>query len=177
MKRTIIIVSTLGVLLAFCLGAVASEKRGGALTLPDGVSASPGLEGEDYYADSVELLRDVEPIYKDNADKIDEERLGKFDYVDYENVKKRNGTVLSEGCMTYKEYCAKYPDAITGLADFSDGRMVYAIEIYYPEFDHMRIGRLYGCTAVGLYDVESGQYIGGSYAYEEAPDIQARFGR
>lgn len=44
-------------------------------------------------------------------------------------------------------------------------RVIFVAKVFYPDgFNHVRGGFIDNCLATGIYDAETGEYLGGSFA-------------
>ncbi len=115
-------------------------------------------------ADSKPLNKNPKPVLKGNSDKLNQTqyKAREENILDKEFVAKNNAEVKLSEYMTYEEYL-KLNDE-DPLTEISKDRIIYVIQIYYPDgFEHVKAGLIENCLATGLYDAETGEYIGGSY--------------
>lgn len=75
------------------------------------------------------------------------------------------GEVRYTGYMTYGEYLAYNGEGVESKsAEIAEDRVVFVVQVYYPAgFEHVRAGFIENCLATGIYDAETGEYLGGSF--------------
>ena len=87
----------------------------------------------------------------------------KEDIINADEVKRQGGNIEFADNMTYKEFLDLnwVNDVDERLANDTK---VYIVKIYYPNgYEHYKIGLINKCEAIGIYRVEDGEYLGGSY--------------
>lgn len=149
MKKVLIIMLAIAVFSSAGIYAFAAQNQPEDITLQ---------------ADSKPLIKDPEPTLKGNVDTLDKEQYKATpeNIINYEKVKANNGEVKLAEYMLYSDYKNLVNDEY-GLTTLADDRVVLAVQIYYPEFEHIRFGVIENCLATGFYDAETGEYLGGKY--------------
>lgn len=118
-------------------------------------------------ADSKPLNRNPEPVLKGNADKLGLQsqsfKATKSSVLDEKTLKEKNAEVKLAEYMTYADYLELAgTDAFS--TEIAEDRVVLAVQVYYPDgFEHIKAGLIKNCLATGLYDAETGEYLGGTF--------------
>lgn len=118
-------------------------------------------------ADSKPLNRNPEPVLKGNADKLGLQsqsfKATKSSVLDEKTLKEKNAEVKLAEYMTYADYLELAgTDALS--TEIAEDRVVLAVQVYYPDgFEHIKAGLIKNCLATGLYDAETGEYLGGTF--------------
>ncbi|OZM55942.1 hypothetical protein CIB95_14865 [Lottiidibacillus patelloidae] len=110
-------------------------------------------------ADSFTLNSNPDPYFKANIGKVDYKNFKVNDIISFESLKKNNGKLKLAKVMTYSMYQQMYsPDSISH--DISPNRMIYVVQIHYPDgFHHAKVGLIKNCLVTGLYDIETAQVL------------------
>lgn len=121
---------------------------------------------DEMYADSVELNTKPEPVLKANIDQLMRNKslykATESSVIDKSYLTENNGEVKTTEYMAYGEYIDKFIDS--GSTDIDNNRLVLVAQVYYENgFEHPRFGLIENCLSTGIYDVETGMYLGGSY--------------
>ncbi len=107
--------------------------------------------------DKSDLLNDnPEPIFGNN-----EELDAYYDIeksIDRDYLKSVGAEVTVKSVMTYREYCEKFDDA--SLTALDSNRLVWVLQIKYPNGFETKRGIFMNATVTGIYDAESGFYFG-----------------
>ncbi len=87
----------------------------------------------------------------------------KEDIINADEVKRQGGNIEFADYMTYKEFLdLNWVNDVDERLD--NDTKVYIVKIYYPNgYEHYKIGLINKCEAIGIYRVEDGEYLGGSY--------------
>jgi hypothetical protein len=155
MKRLIVIIVTTVVLSAIAVMTVlAANKQQKPLTeLPNGVH----LPGD------MPLITNPEPLYKANlALDTGEFKVQPNNSVRNKQIVDLDGEIRYEAIMSYGEYAESFNDGNRNTA-VDDERLVYVLQAFYPEFEHVKVGLINDCLATGVYDAETGDYLGGKF--------------
>lgn len=124
-----------------------------------------GHEEEILYADSKPLNKNPEPVLKGNTGIIPKSayKATEASILDEKVLAERKGEVQLTDYMTYVEYL-KFSGEESKSAEIADDRVVFVVQVYYPDgFEHVRAGFIENCLATGIYDAETGDYLGGSF--------------
>jgi hypothetical protein len=126
---------------------------------------SDGLSKEESEpnADSFTLNTNQDPYFKANKGKVDYNNLNVNDIINFDSIKKNNGKLKLAKVMTYSKYQQLYsPDSISH--NISADRMVYVVQIYYPDgFHHAKVGLISNCLVTGMYDIETAQVLDSNF--------------
>lgn len=85
------------------------------------------------------------------------------DMIDLAAMESSGGELVRAEYMTYADFLNEVSTFGDSSPQISDDRVVLAVEIYYPNGFDVRVGHIDNCMAVGLYDAETGEYLGGEY--------------
>lgn len=110
-------------------------------------------------------------LYKDNAgpsvasaSNSGSDWISVNDVVNEAAVSAAGGEVVSSSYSTYSTFLNDVSAANSRSTLVGDNRVVLVVEIYYPDgFEHPKVGLIENCVAVGIYDAETGDYLGGEY--------------
>jgi hypothetical protein len=118
-------------------------------------------------ADSKPLDKNPEPILKGNADKLavhsQSFKATKSGVLDDKYLEEHNAEVKLTEYMTYEQFVKLTGDDAVST-EIAKDRVVLAVQVYYPiGLEHPRFGLIKNCLATGMYDAETGEYLGGSF--------------
>lgn len=118
------------------------------------------------YADSAELNMTPEPVLEANIDTLmggkNLYKVNESSIIDEDYLRDNNAVLRKAEYMAYGEYIDKFIDS--GSTEVDNNRLVLVAQVYYKDgFEHPRFGFIKNCLSTGIYDVETGMYLGGSY--------------
>ncbi len=132
-----------------------------------GVENFGGVDNsEEMYADSAELNMTPEPVLEANIDTLmggkNLYKVNESSIIDEDYLRDNNVVLRKAEYMAYGEYIDKFIDS--GSTEVDNNRLVLVAQVYYKDgFEHPRFGFIKNCLSTGIYDVETGMYLGGSY--------------
>lgn len=132
------------------------------------VTSNVNQEGEEILnADSKPLNKNPEPVLKGNSKVLakSEYKATAASILDEKVLAEKKGDIQLTEYMTYGEYL-KYSGEgkDSKSAEIADDRIVFVVQVYYPDgFEHVKAGFIENCLATGIYDAETGEYLGGSF--------------
>lgn len=109
----------------------------------------------------------VKKTYSADDMNISESMDIREDIINADEISALGGIIEVASEMTYGEFKELHwtTDIDNSLAE--DARL-YVVKIYYPDgFDHYKVGRIEHCEAIGLYNADTGEYLGGSFAQRQ----------
>lgn len=126
--------------------------------------SAPSAENADLSLRSEQFNKNPEILFPANRDSNPQNLVAINQHLDYQHLIEENAIVNEASLMTFKEYCARlsWSDEYPQLRMDPD-RLVWMVEIYYPQFFHPRLGTMKDVTVVSLYDAETGTFFGSSY--------------
>lgn len=132
------------------------------------VTSNVDQEGEQSLkADSKPLNKNPEPVLKGNAGITLQSayKATAASILDEKVLTEKNGEVQLTEYMTYAEFLKFSGEGEESKsAEIADDRMVFVVQVYYPDgFEHVKAGLIKNCLATGIYDAETGDYLGGTF--------------
>lgn len=118
-------------------------------------------------ADSKPLNDNPEPILKGNADQSGLQsqsfKATKSSVLDENYLEEQNAEVKLTAYMMYEEFVKLAGDDAVST-EIAKDRVVLAVQVYYLNgLEHPRFGLIKNCLATGMYDAETGEYLGGNF--------------
>lgn len=129
------------------------------------VAKTESMEEQDImYADSMQLVTNPDPVLKGNSEILEGLKNGRSDTIAEYNLNSSNGEIAMNEYMTYADFLAMEGSMEEASTEIAGDRVVFVAKVYYPEgFYHIRGGFIENCMATGIYDAETGEYLGGSF--------------
>lgn len=132
------------------------------------VVSNANQEGEEVVnADHRPLNQNPEPVLKGNSQALakSEFKATKSSVLNEKVLEEKKGEVQLTEYMTYAEFLEFSGEGEENKSsEIADDRVVLVVQVYYPEgFEHVKAGFIENCLATGIYDAETGEYLGGSF--------------
>jgi len=132
------------------------------------VVSNANQEGEEVVnADSKPLNQSPEPVLKGNSQTLAKSayKATQSSVLDEKVLEEKKGEVRLTEYMTYAEYLKFSGEGEESRStEIADDRVMLVVQVYYPEgFEHVKAGFIENCLATGIYDAETGEYLGGSF--------------
>lgn len=114
-------------------------------------------------ADDMPLITNPEPVLKGNSEILSELQMRRSDTVAMFNLASGGGEIITNDYMTYSDYLS-FDDKATVSTEIAGDRVVFVAQVYYSNgYEHIKAGFIDNCLATGIYDAETGEYLGGSF--------------
>ncbi|TFB24074.1 hypothetical protein E3U55_04480 [Filobacillus milosensis] len=116
----------------------------------------------DYIADNYRT--ENEGLKDDHKLNKSELHLTVNDVVDFEYLERKNAELRVAEYMSYEKYLKLFADSLNTSGGISPDRKMLVIQVYYPNgYKHPKAGFMKNCLATGIYDVETKEYLGGTF--------------
>jgi hypothetical protein len=106
-----------------------------------------------------------EPVFKANKDtpKSKLVDIGTKVLKNKDALAKKNAKIEKLEVMTYGAYSANAGESTPDDPQVSPDRLIWVVQIYYPQgYEHPRAGVIENARATGIYDAETGEFLGQS---------------
>lgn len=162
-KRPFVITICIAALIAccVCISAFGSLENVGEMVIDE--SCGP---------ESYPLNNHPDVIYEDNSELLISAHsegdahngmIALEDVVDVAAVEAVGGKIMRSEYVKYVDFVNGISSVDDKTPQISDERVVFVVEIYYPNGLDVRAGHMENCIALALYDAETGEYFGGEY--------------